>query len=67
MKSVDFIHSFGIFSHEGKTQPASKSEVRRWIESKAVLVNGEVLEIEEMNFPLVSVVLFSKGNRVTLF
>lgn len=67
MRAVDFIHQFGIFSREGKTQAASKSEVRRWIDAGAVQVNGERLDAAEMvDFPIFSLVVFHKGKRVTL-
>jgi hypothetical protein len=66
MNAIDFIHGFRVFSREGKCKPASKSEVRRWIESGAVLCNGERLGVEAIDFPVNSLVLFPKGNRVTL-
>lgn len=66
LNSIDFIHQFGIYSREGKCKPASKSEVRRWIEAGAVRVNAERLDVEAMDFPIISLVLFPKGKRVTL-
>jgi hypothetical protein len=67
MKAAEFIHQFGIFSREGKCAPASKSEVRRWLDAGAVLANGERLASDELvDFPLISVVLFPGGKRVTL-
>jgi S4 domain-containing protein len=67
MQAVDFIHQFGIFSREGKIAPASRSEVRRWIDGGAVSVNGMHLRVNEpMNFPVHALVLFPKGKRVTL-
>jgi hypothetical protein len=40
---------------------ASNSELRRWIENGAVIVNGErVSPTELMDFPVSSVVLFPK-------
>lgn len=46
---------------------ASKSEKKRWLQNKAVQVNGEVLEFnEEMDFPVFSMVLFPNGKRITL-
>ncbi len=66
MNSVDFVHSFGVFSREGKVQRASKSEVRRWIEEGAVRVNGERLAIEAVDFPIFSLILFPSGKRVAL-
>ncbi len=67
MNGTNFIHSFGVFSREGKTQPASKSEVRRWINAGAVHVNGERLcADEQIDFDVFSLVLFPNGRRVTL-
>lgn len=67
MNSIDYIHSFGIYSREGKCQRASKSEVRRWIEAGAVRVNGERMDVEPIDFPVISLVVFPKGKRVTLW
>ena len=66
MNSVTFIAQFRLFSHEGQIKPASNSEIRRWIEAKAIKINGEELEIEEIDFPVFSLVLFPKGKRITL-
>lgn len=67
MRAVDFIHQFGVFSREGQIRPASKSEVRRWLDASAVLANGERLASEEaIDFPVFSLVLFPRGTRVTL-
>lgn len=49
-----------------KVGRASNSEIRRWIQNKAVLFNGESVELnEEIDFPVFSLVLFPK-NPVTL-
>jgi hypothetical protein len=67
MTAADFIVQFRIFSREGKVQPASKSEVRRWLEAGAVQVNGERLDVtESVDFPVASLVIFPRGKRVTL-
>lgn len=67
MNGTSFIHSFGVFSREGGCKPASKAEVRRWIEGGAVMVNGERLWPDErIRFDVFSLVLFPKGKRVTL-
>lgn len=54
-------------TREGKrVGMASNSELKRWIQNKALVVNGEHVNWEEfVDFPLVSVVLFPK-NRITL-
>lgn len=45
---------------------ASASELKRWIQNKALLVNGEPVEWnEQMDFPMFSVVLFPR-HPVTL-
>lgn len=71
MRAIDWLHGLAefVWSKEGRAQFASKSEKRRWITQKAVLVNGEHLDIDdEINFPVFSVVLFPKGkNKTTIF
>lgn len=65
--SCDFVVQFQVFSREGKVKPASRSEVRRWLDAGAVWCNGETLTANEpIDFPVFSLVLFPKGNRVTL-
>lgn len=50
-----------------KVGPVSNSEFRRWIQNKAVIINGETVEWNEpLDFPLFSVVLFPKSSKVTL-
>lgn len=56
----------GFWSRELKGI-ASNSEIRRWLENSAVRFNGKPLKPKEMlDFPLHSVVLFPKANRITL-
>lgn len=46
---------------------ASNSEVKRWLENSAVRFNGRALKPKDvLDFPLYSVILFPKGQRVTL-
>lgn len=54
-------------TREGKkTGKASSSELKRWIQNKALLINGEPVTPDEvLDFPMFSVVLFPK-NPVTL-
>lgn len=67
MRAIDFIAQFCVFSREGQVRPASKSEVRRWIDGGGAMVNGERLEAQEaVDFPVFSLVLFPRGQRVTL-
>ena len=63
---IDFGHWQSI---EG-CKKASNSELKRWLENKAVIVNGEpLIWDEEMDFHIFSVVLFpnSELRRCTLF
>jgi hypothetical protein len=56
----------GFWSREVKGF-ASNSEVRRWLENSAVRFNGKALKPNDMlDFPLHSVVLFPKANRITI-
>jgi hypothetical protein len=66
MNALEFLKSLHEVCHfqtrEGKkTGRASNSELRRFIENKALVVNGEKVEWNEpMDFPMISVVLFPK-------
>jgi hypothetical protein len=52
-----------MFSVE-KFQVASNSEKRRWLQNKAVIINGERPGPDTMlDFPLGQLVFFPKGNR----
>lgn len=56
----------GFWSRELKDF-ASNSEIRRWLDNSAVRFNGKALKPKEMlDFPLYSVVLFPKANRITI-
>jgi len=52
---------------EGKHHgPASNSEIKRWLQNKAVVINGERPNWnDEVEFPVWELVLFPKGNRRT--
>lgn len=66
MTILDFLAGFGFWSRE-RMGLASKSEIGRWLRAGAVLVNGEVAEFNErLDFPLISLVLFPKGKRITM-
>lgn len=46
---------------------ASNSEIRRWLDNSAVRFNGKPMKPKEMlDFPLHSVIIFPKGDRITL-
>lgn len=47
---------------------ATNAEKKRWLQNGAVLINGERADWnEKLDFPIGSLVLFPKGNRVTLW
>ena len=56
----------GFWSRELKGF-ASNSEIRRWLDNAAIRFNGKALKPKDMlDFPLHSVVLFPKANRITI-
>ena len=62
------IHSAvgGFWSRELKGV-ASNSEVRRWLDNAAIRFNGKPLKPKDLlDFPLHSVILFPKANRITI-
>ena len=54
-----------LLSIEGKHMYASQSEVRRWIKSGSVLINGErPTDFDHvLTFPITELILFPKGKR----
>ena len=54
-----------MFDTRGNMKPPTNAELRRWINDRAVLVNGEPLvdKDEEVWFPITGLVLFPKGRR----
>lgn len=54
-------------SREGrKVGKVTNSELKRWLQNKAVLINGEPVNWDEiLDFPIFSMVLFPK-NPITL-
>lgn len=71
MTAWQFLRSLHEVCHfqtrEGKkVGTATNSELKRWIQNKALIVNGETVTPEEkMDFPIISVILFPK-NRITI-
>lgn len=56
----------GFWSRE-VNKPASNSEVKRWLENSAVRFNGRALKPKDtLDFPLFSVIMFPKANRITI-
>ena len=61
---IELGKSFGGFQSIEACKKASNSELKRWLENKAVVVNGEPLQWDEvMDFPINSMVLFPNGAR----
>jgi len=62
------LHSVCHFqSKEKRVGVATNSELKRWIQNKALEINGEKVEWDEViNFHIHSVVLFPKRGRITL-
>jgi hypothetical protein len=71
MNFWEFLRDLNKICHfqtkEGKrVGPVSNSELKRWCQNKALIINGEsVAWDEKVDFPIISVVLFPK-NRITL-
>jgi len=59
--------SCGGFMSKERGGKASTSEMKRWIGNRSVLFNGEHVEWDEvMDFNMDSLVLFPKGNTITI-
>jgi len=72
MTALDLLKDLPLPSRQGRgVGPASVSEKRRWLEAGNLMVNGERMGMvnphEEFDFPIISVVLFPAGKRVTLW
>ena len=72
MTAWEFIRDLHSVCHfqtrEGKKcGEASNSELKRWLQNKAIICNGEPLNWNEnMDFPINSLIFFPK-NPITLF
>ena len=61
------LHSVCHFMSRERSGRASNSELKRWLQNKAVEINGERPAFDDaVHFPITSMVLFPKTNRVTL-
>ena len=63
------LHQICNFTSREKpgTGVATNSELKRWINNKALIINGETVTWdEELNFPIISVVLFPK-HPITIY
>ena len=63
------LHEVCVFqTREGsRVGPASNSEMRRWLKNSVLRINGKVIAWDEViDYPIHSVTLFSKANKVTL-
>lgn len=57
----------GFWSKEMPKGRASNAELRRWV-TDALRINGRVMNPKDtLDFPVYSVVLFPKGNRITIY
>ena len=68
MTPVEFIRFFGVvpMSIEKPCTHPSNSELRRWVDQKAVVINGKhVKSDDEVEFPVNSMVFFPNGKRKT--
>ncbi len=56
-------------TREGKkVGTASASELKRWIQNKALCIDNRIVTWdEELCFPLSSVTLFTKHNKITIW
>lgn len=68
----EFLRSLHQVCHfqtrEGKkVGDATNSELKRWCQNQAFIINGEAVSWDEpIDFPVFSVVLFPKSRRITL-
>lgn len=63
------LHAVCVFqTREGaRVGPASNSEMRRWLKNGVLRINGKVIGWDEViDYPIHSVTLFTKKNKVTL-
>ncbi len=66
MNAWDFLRSLHEVCHfqtreRKRVGEASVSELKRWIQNKALIVNGKTVEWNKpMDFPIISIVLFPK-------
>ncbi len=67
MTAWEFICTFmPIASREKPGSMATRSEIKRWIQNKAVRFNAETVEWnEEIDFPIISLVLFPESKTKT--
>lgn len=65
--ALQFLGEYRLFSRE-RMAFASKTELRRWFDAGNVQMNAERVEWNEpMDFPIISVVIFPNGKRITLW
>ena len=66
MTTLEYLSLWWLPSRE-RLGPASKSEIRRWLDAKALEINGERYGLEDMPPFIFSAVLLPNGkNRTTL-
>ena len=62
------LNSVCQFHSRERSGKASNSELKRWLKSQAVLLNGRRIKWDEsIDFPVEQLILFPKKNKVTIF
>lgn len=68
MNAIEVIKCIGVIpmSTEKPCTTPSNGELRRWFDSKSVIINGSAPgAFQEIEFPIESLVFFPKGKRKT--
>lgn len=66
MTALEFLKQikFLPMSTENPCTKATKSEIKRWLKKKSVVINNiRPLPSDEINFPIINLVFFPKGKR----
>tara|TARA_B100000700_G_scaffold331341_1_gene463284 strand:+ start:154 stop:369 length:216 start_codon:yes stop_codon:yes gene_type:complete len=71
MKAWQFLINLNIscqFHSKERKGKATNSELKRWLQNKAIIINGERPNFnDEISFPIRELILFPKKNRITIF
>lgn len=61
------LHSVCSFMSKERGGKASSSELKRWLQSQAVQLNGRRIKWDEkVDFPVTELILFPKKNKTTI-